>query len=833
LPDVGRRRDKWRRYGAATVALGLGAVLAVEGCQPSHGPAAQTPAASGRPPWLAQPLQPAAPSATASSTVRPLPATVANPNAPHFDPASIVPLLRQPALAEIAAAYDREAYKGAADKLEALLRGAKPRSVDEARLAYQLGRLREKAGDPAGAVRAFDRAAAVDWALADYARFHAATNLVAMDLSAEALTRLAPVRPGLAIDQALALTRARALASERRVDEAAPLWDRYLAADPKPRGFHLPALRYARALLSQPSVAHAEKAVEVARMVIYHSHRGRGVGEARELEKQALATLPSTKRSPLQQPPHGELAKRARALAEAQQGREARAAADTLIGKLRKSGADKPSEEACEAHLAKGKGLGTIKRYSEASEAMAVAIKRCAGNPRQVVALFLGGRYAWRGGRIALARKRYAMLEKNFPDHRFADDARLHGAETALELGDVAAFTRLLSTVDRDYPNGDMVDQGLFTLARHRIDAGDWAGALRPLERAVKRQYRGRPYYAEGRPQYFLARAKLELGATEQGEALLAKVIRDFPLSYYMVLAYGRLAQRNPAAAERAVAQAMGAEPEGDFVIPDHPELHRSEFLRAVELVKQGDAARALDELDSLGVRDRSAEPAVLWASAFLLARIDAPAQSHWVLRGSKQLYREHYPAGIWRSLWEVAYPRPYHDVVRKETQRFGVAEPLAYAIMREESAFNPRAVSPANAYGLMQLIVPTARSMARKIGLTANAATLKQPAVNVALGCRFLSVLMRRFPDAPQLAIPGYNAGGGAPARWVKRRPDADFDLFVEAIPYKETRRYTKRVIGTMAAYAALYGGGMKTALLSVPEKVSGSGSTARASTP
>jgi soluble lytic murein transglycosylase len=109
-------------------------------------------------------------------------------------------------------------------------------------------------------------------------------------------------------------------------------------------------------------------------------------------------------------------------------------------------------------------------------------------------------------------------------------------------------------------------------------------------------------------------------------------------------------------------------------------------------------------------------------------------------------------------------------------------------------------------AYGLMQLMEPTARRFARPLGLPSDPSALKRPAVNVALGCRVLSDLTRVFAESPLLAIPGYNAGAGRPRRWVGERPSVDFDVWVELIPFQETRRYTKRVLASRAAYAFLY---------------------------
>jgi soluble lytic murein transglycosylase len=180
-----------------------------------------------------------------------------------------------------------------------------------------------------------------------------------------------------------------------------------------------------------------------------------------------------------------------------------------------------------------------------------------------------------------------------------------------------------------------------------------------------------------------------------------------------------------------------------------------------------------------------------------------------------------HYPVGKWREPWEIAYPRPFSDVVDRECKRNALPIPLAYAIMREESAFDPEAVSPAKAFGLMQLILPTARKVARDVGLACDESLLARPETNVALGTRFLADLRAKFPLNPHLAVSAYNAGPGAPVRWIAARETDDFDLWVEQIPYEETRRYTKRVLASYAAYAFLYDRAGLDAALRMPKVV------------
>jgi soluble lytic murein transglycosylase len=114
-----------------------------------------------------------------------------------------------------------------------------------------------------------------------------------------------------------------------------------------------------------------------------------------------------------------------------------------------------------------------------------------------------------------------------------------------------------------------------------------------------------------------------------------------------------------------------------------------------------------------------------------------------------------------------------------------------------------------ANAVGLMQLIIPTGRAMARREGVsgTIDRNRLKDPLLNIRLGTRYLGRLSARFEGHPALIASGYNAGPGRPAQWLERDTTEELDVFVEKIPYRETRRYTKSVITSYLRYRFLYG--------------------------
>ncbi|MDQ6953993.1 MAG: lytic transglycosylase domain-containing protein [Mariprofundaceae bacterium] len=143
--------------------------------------------------------------------------------------------------------------------------------------------------------------------------------------------------------------------------------------------------------------------------------------------------------------------------------------------------------------------------------------------------------------------------------------------------------------------------------------------------------------------------------------------------------------------------------------------------------------------------------------------------------------------------------PTPF----QKQAQETGLQDTLIWSIMRQESAFNARTLSRSGARGLMQLMPKTARYVSKKhkLGHISNEG-LFLPAANIRLGTWYLSDLLKRFGNQ-QLAIVAYNAGPTRVKRWLKRTSfDKQPELWVELIPFKETRRYVQQVTAFTAVY-------------------------------
>ena len=153
--------------------------------------------------------------------------------------------------------------------------------------------------------------------------------------------------------------------------------------------------------------------------------------------------------------------------------------------------------------------------------------------------------------------------------------------------------------------------------------------------------------------------------------------------------------------------------------------------------------------------------------------------------------------------LYEQRFPLALETRVRREAGGAGIDPAWAYAIIRAESAWMIDAHSHADAYGLMQLLPGVAKSLAKSEKLSYDRPSdLFDPALNVALGTRYLGRMADKFDGNPWLASAAYNAGEAPVGRWLDARGSLDPDFFIETIPYKETREYVGRVLAFSVIY-------------------------------
>jgi soluble lytic murein transglycosylase len=169
--------------------------------------------------------------------------------------------------------------------------------------------------------------------------------------------------------------------------------------------------------------------------------------------------------------------------------------------------------------------------------------------------------------------------------------------------------------------------------------------------------------------------------------------------------------------------------------------------------------------------------------------------------------YSQMFPEELSKEEWDIFYPLTNWDDIKTWSKARNLDSYTVAGLIRQESVFNPRAKSNANAYGLMQLLIPTARSVARKYNSSTTeiyGETLFQPALNIELGTAYVRDQFDKFGRLEFVAV-AYNAGPGRVPQWQATLP-FDMDEFVEAIPFRETRGYVQGVIRNSAQYRRLY---------------------------
>ncbi len=482
-----------------------------------------------------------------------------------------------------------------------------------------------------------------------------------------------------------------------------------------------------------------------------------------------------------------------------------------------------PDPIACEAQFELGRVRRKLREHKLAIEALEAVVKQCRDPVLQAKALYVLGTSASiaqpeKGVRI------YESLHARFPAHAYADDALLFAAEGKMKAGDGPGAATTLRQLVEEYPDGDFRADAMFRLFWLARGEGRLQEGLTWLRR-LESDYATAPEVLElERSLYWQARTLEQLGARAEAVATWSKVVREHPASFYAMLARGRLATLDPAAA--AAAEAMV--PDAPTILPALEVqvaglLPDPRFHAALELLRLGLPKAAADEawrIDRKAARARGGPEAAL-AVAWLLDRADARQPAHHVARTEARELLRGRPELESYAPYRIAYPLAFRDIIERHAARSGVEPDLMQALMREESSLDPNVVSWAGAIGLTQLMPATAREVARRLRLPVpSELSLRDPDLNVRIGTAYFGGLVKHWSGSLPLAVASYNAGEGAVGRWLKERGQLEVDEFVEEIPIKETRDYVKRVLRSYSAYRLTYGKGAGRLLSVAPGK-------------
>ena len=356
----------------------------------------------------------------------------------------------------------------------------------------------------------------------------------------------------------------------------------------------------------------------------------------------------------------------------------------------------------------------------------------------------------------------YSYLATHFPENAYAPAAHWRAGWLSYRQGRYADASRLFDEQIRLYPG-----------AAETVAAIYWRGRLyetqdhKPAEAAAN--YRA--------------------------------IIRAYQHYFYAQMARERLAALGNA---QPVAQ-----PQLDRLqAPSVPPLEASFPAESPHLAKARLLANA--GLNDYIAREIAADPdSSSWsalAEAQIYASYDEPFRAMRALKRALPYAATASIKSIPLAYWRILFPEPWWETIEVESAKNNLDPYLVASLIRQESEFNPSAISPKNACGLMQLLPSVGKALAHEEGISHfEAFHLLDPATNIRLGTRYLRKTVDKFGGVTEYALAAYDAGDERVADWQAAGPYSGIDEFVESIPFTETRDYVEAILRNEETYKAI----------------------------
>ena len=311
---------------------------------------------------------------------------------------------------------------------------------------------------------------------------------------------------------------------------------------------------------------------------------------------------------------------------------------------------------------------------------------------------------------------------------------------------------------------------------------------------------------------YFLGRLAEAKGAKLEARVYYDRLSAQYPHYYYSVLARDRVAQAKlvvateiPASASWLDQVAWPAHKDLSAVEPNPATKQRMERARLLYAANLPDLAEA--EI-RFGAKSEGEQPHLL---ALEMAKVaDSPFRALRVMKSFSADYLSLPISSAPKNFWQMLFPLPYKDHVFRFSKEKDLDPYYVAALIRQESEFNPVALSRVKAYGLMQLMPSTGKMLGKQEGVAvATPAALFNPQLNIQLGTHYLRGQLNTWSGNWEETLAAYNAGPGRVKQWLGWGTYREPAEFVESIPFTETREYVQAVLRNADMYRQIYGSG------------------------
>lgn len=505
---------------------------------------------------------------------------------------------------------------------------------------------------------------------------------------------------------------------------------------------------------------------------------------------------------------------------QAETAEEMRARADGLLKSGDNAGANAAYSSALQAfpeaadsalHFGRMSALVALRQMAEARIAFD-SIPKGAKEKEAAYARLAAGHV--RNGSWAPARAVLVEFAAAFPGSELAAKAFVDAGIAARDAKNKIEESQFMSEALRRFPESPEVASAQFELAWIEHEAGRFETSwLMFVEHLARYSVKNSSF--RGRAGYWAARDAQRAGRIAEACVLYEALIHRYSANWYGYLASERLNALNGSNSCQSAAE-----------LPLAPVVRRAaENLKVVAVVPETSTSRdrvrvdKSSELSLIGLFDWSlSELQTAQRTAGSSPTVSRGFARHHRLKGDNVSaflalaktfpdYSQMFPEEMAREDWDIFYPLTHWKEIKYWSERRGLDPFKVAGLIRQESVFNPRARSSANAFGLMQLLVPTARLVAKKYNSSVTAVfadNLYDPALNIELGTAYMKDQLDNYGRIEYMAA-AYNAGPGRLVTWRRTLP-LEIDEFVEEIPFRETRMYVQGIIRNTAQYRRLY---------------------------
>ncbi|MFY9622085.1 MAG: transglycosylase SLT domain-containing protein [Pyrinomonadaceae bacterium] len=449
------------------------------------------------------------------------------------------------------------------------------------------------------------------------------------------------------------------------------------------------------------------------------------------------------------------------------------------------------------------------RRFAEATAALS-STPATAGETRAEAMYHLAYGYAL-ARQWGQARTAAEDLRRQFPTSLWTMRAFVQSGQRAEEAKNDADASYFYRAAVSSFPGNPEVTPAHFYIAWVAHEGKNFNESSRLLTEHVA-VYAGNNTDFRGKSAYWAARDSERAGKLAEAREIYQGLLDRYDANWYGYLSKQRLADLDRAGAPRREFPAdsqIGRAVANLKTVTVAEETARAaedeRIAKADQLSIVGSDDWALEEL-AVASQAAPNSPRVNLAIAKIYRSLNDNVQAFNALRRSYPDYSQMKVEEMRPDEWDVFYPLQYWDIISQEARARGVDPYQVAGLIRQESVFNPRAVSSARAYGLMQLIVPTAVTTARHVGaqraITMDA--LFEPRLNIQLGTAHFKELLDKFGRIEYVAI-AYNAGPGRVGPWRASLP-LQMDEFQEEVPFRETRLYIQGIVRNGLQYRRLY---------------------------